>query len=81
MAEFCKECFIRIFPGYREQDLTLSADVFICEVCGEVKPYVLPNDMIRNKSRRGLRIMMNPYDDYAKRHITDDILEAIKKKF
>lgn len=48
MAEFCKECFIKIFCPTEEEikQIVLSEDDDYCEGCNEFKPIVeyLTND-------------------------------------
>ena len=42
MAEFCKECFIKIEPEYvKNKELILSEDDDLCEGCGQFKPVVI----------------------------------------
>jgi len=48
MAEFCKECFLRINKNYKEEQLVLSEDDDLCEVCGKFKPVVIE---IKKKKR------------------------------
>lgn len=44
MSELCKECFIKIWEiGNDEIENIVESndDVYICEGCGEIKPYVV----------------------------------------
>lgn len=43
MAEFCRECFIKVFRHTQDEidHIVMSDDIDFCEGCAEWKPYVL----------------------------------------
>lgn len=42
MAEFCKECFLELFPDdYSDEQLVVSEDLDICEGCADFKQVVI----------------------------------------
>lgn len=59
MAEFCKECFLRLNPEFEERDLQLLKEEALCEGCGKIvdkivvsiKPYSLWK-IHRNRKKR-----------------------------
>lgn len=59
MAEFCKECFLRFNPEFKEKDLQLLKEEALCEGCGKIvdkivvniKPYSLWK-IHRNRKKR-----------------------------
>lgn len=36
MAEFCKDCFLRLNPEYKEEDLVMINEDDLCEGCGKI---------------------------------------------
>ncbi len=36
MAEFCKECFLKLNPELSEDDLVMIKETELCEGCGKV---------------------------------------------
>ncbi len=36
MAEFCKECFLKLNPELSEDDLVMIKEAELCEGCGKV---------------------------------------------
>lgn len=42
MAEFCRECFIKLLSPdkYDREHIVMSTDKCVCEGCGEYKQYV-----------------------------------------
>ena len=42
MAEFCKDCFLRLFPDdYKDEQIIVSEDLDICEGCADFKQVVI----------------------------------------
>lgn len=41
MSEFCKDCFIKLNPEFREQDLKMCKEETLCEGCGKIVPIVI----------------------------------------
>ena len=41
MAEFCKECYIAVCGGIRNDRIKLSKDLDLCEGCGEYKRVIV----------------------------------------
>lgn len=37
-AEFCKDCFLKLHPEFREGDLKLCKEEDLCEGCGNIVP-------------------------------------------
>ena len=49
MAEFCKDCFLKLFgPIEEDEEIVLSKESWLCEGCGEWKPVV---DIIKKKEK------------------------------
>lgn len=41
MAEFCKDCYVRVCGGREDDPVILSDELELCEGCGEYKPVVV----------------------------------------
>ena len=44
MAEFCKECFVKVFGPTKENEVIITTEdneLDLCENCLEWKPYVI----------------------------------------
>lgn len=41
MAEFCRECYVRICGGREDDPLVMSSEPDLCEGCGRVLPVVV----------------------------------------
>lgn len=41
MAEFCKECYVKICGGNENDKFVLSRELDLCEGCGEYKQVVV----------------------------------------
>ena len=70
MAEFCPECFNKVFgTNYSENDFILSDELDLCEECEEIKLVVW--DI---KEFKYIRNPFSFYEDFAK-----SIINSIKK--
>lgn len=50
MAEFCKDCFLKLFgPVEEDEEIVLSEEPWLCEGCGEWVPIV---DIVRKKGNK-----------------------------
>ena len=43
MAEFCKECFLKLNPEFEEKDLQLLKEEALCEGCGKIVDKIVVN--------------------------------------
>ena len=41
MAEFCRECYVKICGGHESDPRIMSEELELCEGCGEYKPVVV----------------------------------------
>lgn len=41
MAEFCKECFMKMYGDLKGKKIIMSKDEDLCEDCSELKPVVI----------------------------------------
>ncbi len=53
MAEFCKECFLKLNPELSEDDLVMVKEAELCEGCGKIVDETVLN--IKDSGMRKLR--------------------------
>ena len=41
MAEFCKDCFLKLNPELRAEDLKVCKEDDFCEGCGKIVPVIV----------------------------------------
>ncbi len=53
MAEFCRECFLKLNPELTEKDLVMIKETELCENCGKIVDETVLK--VKEKSERKIR--------------------------